>query len=233
MPATIARAVPRIELAGGEVVEEEERLGALHDQVVDAHGDEVDADRVEDAGVDGDLELGADAVGGGDQDRVAEARRLQVEQAAEAADLGVGAGPAGRAHQRLDRLDQRVAGVDIDAGIGVGDGPERPARLVGHGCLVEFGRLLARRIQQTTAARNARPATARQHPRAAWLWAPGVPFLVRIGGPAAPPWARPVAETGRPLTLPNLITIARLLLVPLIIWLIVADQPRPGVLRSS
>ena len=68
------RAGRDVELAGREVVEEEERLGALHDQVVDAHRDEVDADRVVLAGVDRDLELGADAVGGGDQDRVAIAR---------------------------------------------------------------------------------------------------------------------------------------------------------------
>ena len=46
-------------------------------------------------GVDGDLELGADAVVGGDQDRVAEAGRLEVEQPAEAAELGIGAGPRG------------------------------------------------------------------------------------------------------------------------------------------
>ena len=39
-----------VELAGGEVVEEEQRLGALHDEIVDAHGDEVDADGVVPAG---------------------------------------------------------------------------------------------------------------------------------------------------------------------------------------
>ena len=44
MPSTIAVAGGDIELAGGEVVEEEQRLGALDDDVVDAHGDEVDAD---------------------------------------------------------------------------------------------------------------------------------------------------------------------------------------------
>ena len=38
------------------------------------------------AGFDGELELGADAVGGGDQHRVLEAASLEVEQAAEAAD---------------------------------------------------------------------------------------------------------------------------------------------------
>ena len=42
---------------------------------------------------DGDLELGADAVIGGDQHRIGEARRLEVEQPAEAADLAVGARP--------------------------------------------------------------------------------------------------------------------------------------------
>ena len=71
MPATIAAPSFGIELAGGEIVEEEQRLGALHDEVVDAHGDEIDADRVVDAGLDGDLELGADAVVGGDQDGIA------------------------------------------------------------------------------------------------------------------------------------------------------------------
>ena len=35
-----------VELAAGEVVEEEQRLGALHEDVVDAHRDEVDADGV-------------------------------------------------------------------------------------------------------------------------------------------------------------------------------------------
>ena len=33
-----------IELAAGEVVEKEQRLGALHDEIVDRHRDEVDAD---------------------------------------------------------------------------------------------------------------------------------------------------------------------------------------------
>ena len=43
------RALVGVELSRREIVEEEQRLGALHDEVVDAHGDEVDADRVVDA----------------------------------------------------------------------------------------------------------------------------------------------------------------------------------------
>ena len=110
-----------VELAGREIVEKEQRLGALHDDVVDAHGDEVDADGRMAAGIDGDLELGADAVIGGDQHRIDEAGGLEVEQAAEAADLGVGARPAGRADGRLDGLDQGVAGIDVDARVLVGE----------------------------------------------------------------------------------------------------------------
>ena len=93
MPAITRAAIADVELAGGEIVEEEQRLGALREQVVDAHGDEVDADGVVPAGLDGDLELGADAVGGGDEDRVREAGRLEIEQRAEAAEVGVRARP--------------------------------------------------------------------------------------------------------------------------------------------
>ena len=49
--------------------------------------DEVRADGVMDAEVEGDLELGADAVGGGDQDGVRELLEVEREEAAEAADL--------------------------------------------------------------------------------------------------------------------------------------------------
>ena len=112
----------RVELAGGEIVEEEQRLGALDDQVVDAHGDEVDADRVVNSGIDRDLELGADTVIGGDQQRIVIAGSLRVEDAAEAADVGIRARPAGRLDEWLDHVDETVAGVDIDACVGVAEG---------------------------------------------------------------------------------------------------------------
>src|SRR3546814_1651548 len=55
-----------VELAGGEIIQEEQRLGALDHEVVDAHGDEVDAHRGVAAGLDRHHELGADPVGGGE-----------------------------------------------------------------------------------------------------------------------------------------------------------------------
>jgi hypothetical protein len=72
------------------------------------------------AGGDGELELGADAVGGGNQDRIAIAGGLGVEEGAEAAEAGRRAAAGGGARQRLDRLDQGVAGVDVDPGGSVG-----------------------------------------------------------------------------------------------------------------
>jgi hypothetical protein len=110
----------RLELRRGEIVEEEQRLGTLDDEVVDAHRHEIDADSVEDAGVDGDPELRPDAIGRRHQDRVGVSRRREVEEAAEPADLGIGAAPPGRPDDRLDRLDEGVAGVDIDPRIGIG-----------------------------------------------------------------------------------------------------------------
>ena len=120
----------RVELAGREIVEEEERLGALHDEIVDAHRDEIDADRVVMAGLDGDAQLGADAVIGRDQQRIVVAGRLRIEDAAEATDLGIRARPPRRLDQRLDELDEKIAGVDIDPGIGIAEG-------IGTGALVD------------------------------------------------------------------------------------------------
>ncbi len=111
----------RIELSAGKIVEEEQRFRALHHEVVDRHRHQIDADAAMQPGLDRDLDLGADAVGCRHQHRVLEAGGLEVEQPAEAADLGVGAGAGGGADHRLDEIDQPVAGIDIDARIRVSE----------------------------------------------------------------------------------------------------------------
>ena len=58
------------QLADGDVVEEEQGLGAASKNVVDAHGHQVDAHRVMLADQLGNLELGAHAVRAGNKDRV-------------------------------------------------------------------------------------------------------------------------------------------------------------------
>ena len=59
-----------LEAAGGEVVEEEQRPRALHEDVVDAVVDEIDADRAVLPGQERDLQLGADAVGARHENRL-------------------------------------------------------------------------------------------------------------------------------------------------------------------
>ena len=90
----------RVVLAAGDVVQEEQRFGALGGDIVDAHGHAVDADGVVLVGHLGHDELGAHAVGAGDQHRFAVSERGEVEQAAEPADAAdhagaFGAGPHG------------------------------------------------------------------------------------------------------------------------------------------
>ena len=69
--------------------------------------------------LDGDFQLGADAVGGGDQNRVREARCLEIEQRAEAAETAHHPGAKRRFRQWLDRLDKGVTRLDIHARIAV------------------------------------------------------------------------------------------------------------------
>jgi hypothetical protein len=72
------------------------------------------------AGFDGDLELGADAVRCGDQDRIGIARLTEIEQGAKSAQSRRRAGPCGGLGERLDGLDQGSAGVDVDSGLTIG-----------------------------------------------------------------------------------------------------------------
>src|SRR5690606_31623436 len=113
-------ALVRRKLAGRKIIEEEKWLGTLNNEIVDAHGNQIDAHRVVLVGVDGDLQLGADAVIGGNEHRVLEACGLEVEQAAKAADLSVRTGAARGPHERLDLLDHKVAGIDVDASLRIG-----------------------------------------------------------------------------------------------------------------
>ena len=109
----------RVEPADRDVVEEGERLGAGAHDVVGAHRDEVDADRVEPADGGGDGRLRADAVGRGDEQRLAVARR-DGERAAEPAEAADDLRPPGRLDVRAHELDRPLAGGDVDPGGRVG-----------------------------------------------------------------------------------------------------------------
>jgi len=96
------------------VVEEEQRLRALDQDVVDAHRDEIDADGVVPVQRERELQLGADAVGARHQHGLPVALG-QPDQRAESADAGEHLGAHRPLRERLDPLDERVAGVDVDA----------------------------------------------------------------------------------------------------------------------
>ena len=118
-----------LELADGDVVEEEQGLGAAGEDVVDAHGHEVDAAAVVAVDHLGQLELGAHAVCARDHDRVFHILEGGcAEQAAKAADVSDDLGAVGALHGSADCLDGAGALIDVNAGVLVGD------LLVGHVC---------------------------------------------------------------------------------------------------
>ena len=87
-----------IVLAAGDVIQEEQRLGTLGGDIVDAHGHAVDADGVVLVGHLGNDQLGADAIGAGNQHRLLVSEGSQIEQAAEAANTADHARTVGAPH---------------------------------------------------------------------------------------------------------------------------------------
>ena len=110
------------QLAGGVVVEEVERFCSLHHDVVDTHGDEIDADGVVTTGIDGKAQFGAHTVRAGNQHRATVTVHRDFYQRAEAAEAAQDFWAERPANVGLDALDEFIARVDIDAGVAVGDG---------------------------------------------------------------------------------------------------------------
>lgn len=109
-----------IELGARKVVEEVERLGTLHNQVVDAHGNEIDTDGIVLAAVQRDTKLGSDTIRARYQDGITEPGTLEIERAAESTDFTVRSGTTGGLDDGFDGVDKGVAVVDRDTGRGVG-----------------------------------------------------------------------------------------------------------------
>ena len=105
--------------AAGDVVQEHQRLCTGADDVVDAHGHAVDADGVVLVHDHGDLQLGAHAVGAGDQHRVLVAGAVQLKQAAKAAQPADAVLVHGAGHILLHQFDRTVTGGDVHACCGV------------------------------------------------------------------------------------------------------------------
>ena len=94
-----------LQLAGGIVVEKEERFGALYGNIVDAHADEVDTNAVVMTGIDGKSQLGADPIGARDQHGTFPPIERQLNQGTESADAGKHFRAGCALDQRLDAID--------------------------------------------------------------------------------------------------------------------------------
>ena len=121
------------EVAHRDVVEKDDRLGTLDDQVVHDHRDTVDPDRVVAADPGRELQLGPDAVGCRDEDRILVAVG-GLEHSGEAADRAQDFGAEGALRDLLDVVDEGLVVVEIHAGPGVRRGSSR-----GEGFVVGLG----------------------------------------------------------------------------------------------
>jgi hypothetical protein len=91
----------------------------LYDEIIHAHGDQIDPDRAVKASPRGNLDLGANAVICGDKKGISKTRSLEIENPSKAPDFGLCPTPPCGAHQRLDRFDYGIAGIYVDTGTGI------------------------------------------------------------------------------------------------------------------
>ena len=121
MPATTSVAVVVSNFPQGEVVEEEQGFGTLNDQVVDAHGNQIDANCLMLSGFNRDLEFGTDAVIRGNQNGIVKTSSLEIEKSAKATKIAVRPRSSCGFHERFDCLNQCVPSINIDPCILVSD----------------------------------------------------------------------------------------------------------------
>ena len=122
IPWTIWPRQVRIVAAHRHVIQENQRLSARAETVVDRHGDQVDAHGRVPAGGEGQLELGADAVGRGHQHRVAIGARKQADLVVQPEKTGESVLPVDHARrirapqERPDPRNRLRVGLEIHPG---------------------------------------------------------------------------------------------------------------------
>ena len=121
------------DLPAGHVILEEEWFGAAGHQVVDDHGDQVDAHGVVPVQGAGQRDLRTDAIGGGGQEGAPVRRGVQSEQPGETAQAADDLRAVGLLHGRTHERDRALARVDVDAGPGIGELGTRGLGAGGHG----------------------------------------------------------------------------------------------------
>src|SRR6266404_2773015 len=110
----------RRQSACGYIVEKEKRPRSLNQNVVRAVVHQIASDGVMDAGGKSDLQLGADAIGRCDQNRLAHPGERAIEHSAKAANLRQSALVKGGAGEFLDFFGGPVGGVYVHARVAIG-----------------------------------------------------------------------------------------------------------------
>jgi hypothetical protein len=116
-------------------------------------------------GVDGDLQLGAHAIIGGNQNGILKASRFQIEEAAKTADFAIRTGAARRTDERLDLFNHQVSGIDIDTCLRIGQAIVAGELVFrGHGLLLKLGAIHLRAMTRDGFARKVKKREKRKTP---------------------------------------------------------------------
>eukprot|EP00968_Pinguiococcus_pyrenoidosus_P005493 scaffold358_cov256-Pinguiococcus_pyrenoidosus.AAC.4 len=128
----------------GVVVQEEQRLRAGYHEVVHAHRNQIDAHVVMHTRRLRHAQLGADPVGRPDENRIfaAIAGCVQVEEAAEATEIGIASWSPSSLARWLDPLHQEVPSIDVDASVLVAKADRSCSRFAGAGADISHSKLL-------------------------------------------------------------------------------------------
>ena len=110
------------------------------------------------SGLDRELQLGADAVIGRDQQGIGVASRLEIEEAAESPELRIRTRTRRRAGEGTDGLHQRIAGIDRHAGVGIGEGLLAHWRRAVETSRLDFHAVVAKRPRECFVALSSSPS---------------------------------------------------------------------------
>src|SRR6267142_6889003 len=108
--------------SSGDVVKEEERPRALHQDVVHAMVDEVASDCVVNPGKESNLKFRPHSIRGSHQHRMLQIRKSSVKHPAKASYFGKRSLVESLPREFLDFVSGACGRVDINAGVAVGDG---------------------------------------------------------------------------------------------------------------
>src|SRR5579863_244426 len=111
-----------VKFTATDIVKEKQRARVMTDDVIDAHRDQIDPDRIMAAGGEGDLEFGPDAVGAGDEYRFSQFRcAVESDDRAEAADAAEYVRAQRRTRELAKQWHQPFFQLNIHAGGFVGE----------------------------------------------------------------------------------------------------------------